>query len=356
MEKYREGHKDLHRIFVDLEKAYDRVPREELWYCMRQSGIQEKYVKIVKDMYRDSQTAVKSAVGTSMWFNVEVGLHQGSAMSPFLFAIVMDRLTGDIRWEAPWNMMLADDIVIASESREQAEEDLERWRFVLERRGMKVSRSKTEYLCMSDNVTEETVKLQGADLVKVQDFKYLGCIVQDNGDCQKEVKKRIQAGRNGWRKISGIMCDRKLSAKVKGRIYKVAVRPALMFGLETTTLSKRQVADLEVAELKILRFALGVTRKDKIRNEHIRGTAKVKRLGGKLREARLRWYGHVKRRDAQHVCQRVLHMRLPGKRRRGRLKRRYMYAVKEDMEEVGAVGEDAEDRMRWKRLICCGNP
>jgi len=238
MEKYRDGHKDLHCIFIDLEKVYDRVPREELWYCMRQSGIQEKYVKIVKDMYRDSQTAVRSAVGTSMWFNVEVGLHQGSAPSPFLFAMVMDRLTDDVRREAPWNMMFADDIVIASESREQAEEDLERWRFALERRGMKVSRSKTEYLCMSDNVTEETVKLQGADLAKVQDFKYLGCTVQDNGDCQKEVKKRIQAGWNGWRKISGIMCDKKLSAKVKGRIYKVAVRPALMFGLETTALPK----------------------------------------------------------------------------------------------------------------------
>jgi len=205
---------------------------------MRHSGIQEKYVKIVKDMYRDSQTAVRSAVGTSMWFNVEVGLHQGSAPSPFLFAMVMDRLTDDVRREAPWNMMFADDIVIASESREQAEEDLERWRFALERRGMKVSRSKAEYLCISDNVTEETVQLQGADLAKVQDFKSLGCTVQDNGDCQKEVKKRIQAGWNGWRKINGIMCDRKLSAKVKGRIYKVAVRPALMFGLETTALPK----------------------------------------------------------------------------------------------------------------------
>ena len=126
---------------------------------MRHSGIQEKYVKIVKDMYRDSQTAVRSAVGTSMWFNVEVGLYQGSALSPFLFAIVMDRLTDDVRWEAPWNMMFAHDIVIASESREQAEEDLERWRFALEKRGMKVSCSKTKYLCMSDNVTEETVKL-----------------------------------------------------------------------------------------------------------------------------------------------------------------------------------------------------
>ena len=49
MEKYREGQKELHCVFVDLAKAYDKVPREEVWYCMRQSGLAEKYVRIVQD-------------------------------------------------------------------------------------------------------------------------------------------------------------------------------------------------------------------------------------------------------------------------------------------------------------------
>ncbi|KAK3535846.1 hypothetical protein QTP70_021062, partial [Hemibagrus guttatus] len=281
----------------NLEKAYDRVPREELWYCMRKSGVAEKYVRVVQDMYERSRTVVRCTVGQTEEFKVEVGLHQGSALSPFLFAIVMDQLSEEVRQESPWTMMFADDIVICSESREQVEENLERWRFALERRGMKVSRSKTEYMCVNEREGSGTVRLQGEEVKKVQEFKYLGSTVQSNGECGKEVKKRVQAGWNGWRKVLGVLCDRKISARIKGKVYRTVVRPAMLYGLETVSLRKRQKSELEVAELKMLRFSLGVTRLDRIRNEYIRGTAHVGRLGDKVREARLRWFGHVQRRE-----------------------------------------------------------
>ncbi|KAK3545992.1 hypothetical protein QTP70_019302, partial [Hemibagrus guttatus] len=84
---------------------------------------------------------------------------------------------------------------VKSESREQVEENLERWRFALERRGMKVSRSKTEYMCVNEREGSGTVRLQGEEVKKVQEFKYLGSTVQSNGKSGKEVKKRVQAVR-----------------------------------------------------------------------------------------------------------------------------------------------------------------
>ncbi|KAK3533516.1 hypothetical protein QTP70_023345, partial [Hemibagrus guttatus] len=304
MEKYRDGQRELHCVFVDLEKAYDRVPREELWYCMRKSGVAEKYVRVVQDMYERSRTVLSCAIGQTEEFKVEVGLHQGLALSPFLFAIVMNQLSEEVRQESPWTMMFADDIVICSESREQVEENLERWRFALERRGMKVSRSKTEYMCVNEREGSGTVRLQGEEVKKVQEFKYLGSTVQSNGECGKEVKKRVQAGWNGWRKVSGVLCDRKISARIKGKVYRTVVRPAMLYGLETVSLRKRQESELEVAELKMLRFSLGVARLDRIRNEYIRGTAHVGRLGDKVREARLRWFGHVQRRESEYIGRR----------------------------------------------------
>ncbi|KAK3517633.1 hypothetical protein QTP70_013645 [Hemibagrus guttatus] len=200
---------------------------------MRKSGVAKKYVRVVQDMYESSRTVVRCAVGQTEEFKVEVGLHQGSALSPFLFAIVMDQLSEEVRQESPWTMMFADDIVICSESREQVEENLERWRFALERRGMKVSRSKTEYMCVNEREGSGTVRLQGEEVKKVQEFKYLGSTVQSNGECGKEVKKRVQAGWNGWRKVSGVLCDRKISARIKGKVYRTVVRAAMLYGLET---------------------------------------------------------------------------------------------------------------------------
>ena len=90
---------------MDLEKAYDKVPREELWYCMRKSQVVEKYVKVMQDMYEDSIITVRCAVGITEEFKVEVGLHQGSALSPLLFVTVMDRLTDEVSQESLWNIV-----------------------------------------------------------------------------------------------------------------------------------------------------------------------------------------------------------------------------------------------------------
>ena len=149
------------------------------------------------------------------------------------------------------------------------------------------------------------------------------------------MKKRVQVGWTGWRKVSGVMCDRRVPAKLKVKAYKTVVRPAMLYGLKTVALRKGQEAEMEIAELKMLRFSLGVTRMDRIRNEYIRGTVHVRCFGDKVREARLGWFGHVLWRDSEYIGRRMLGMELPGRRPRGRPKRRFMDAVKEDMKPAG---------------------
>ena len=150
-------------------------------------------------------------------------------------------------------------------------------------------------------VDEEELKMQGEKVKRAKNFKYLGSTVSSDGRREEEVRRRIQAGWMSWKKVSGVLCDRKLSARVKGKMYKSVVRPAMLYGMETVAVTERQVGKIEVAELNMVRWALGVTRKDKIRSEYVRGTSKIAKLGDKLGNARLRWCKHVKRREEGYV-------------------------------------------------------
>ena len=99
-------------------------------------------------------------------------------------------------------------------------------------------------------------------------------------------------------------------------------------------MKKAQERKLDVTEIRMLRWTSGVTKLDRIRNERIRGTTKVGEISKKVQETRLKWYGHVLRREDEYVGKRVMAMDVPGKRRRGRSKRRWLYSIRNDLSEI----------------------
>ena len=128
------------------EKAYDRVPRDETWKWLREAGFSEKYMGLIQDMYGGARTLVRTSFGEAEMFPVTVGLHQGSSPSPYIFDIIMEELGRGIIEPAQWDLLFADNIVIISTTREGLQQKIERWRRVLEDRGLKMSRKKTGYM------------------------------------------------------------------------------------------------------------------------------------------------------------------------------------------------------------------
>ena len=142
-EKYLEKQKERHLVFVDLEKAYDRLPRVDL-VGTEKKGVEEVYVKAIQDMYTDCKTAMRTHAGTTASFEVGVGLHQGSAISPPLFIIIMDVIAENID-TTPQAMLFADDLVLCEEMKEEAEQQLEVWRNAMESRGLRVGRKQNTW-------------------------------------------------------------------------------------------------------------------------------------------------------------------------------------------------------------------
>ena len=124
-----------------------------------------------------------------------------------------------------------------------------------------------------------------------------------------------------------------------------------MYSLEIMGLKKRQEA-----EVKMLKFSLGMTRMDRIRNEHSRETWHVRDFGENVTEARLRWLGHVQWRDSEHISRRMIRLEIPDRRPSGRPKRRFMDVVKENINLFGVEEEDVKYRISWRQMIYCRDP
>ena len=145
-QKYNEKKRKLYHIFVDLEKAFDRVPHRAIQWALRRQRVPERLVRQVMALYVGSRSCVAAAGGVSNSFEVTVGVHQGSALSPLLFNLVMEEATKHCRRGVPWDVLYADDLAITAETREEAVEEFITWKSAMECRGLKVNIEKTKLL------------------------------------------------------------------------------------------------------------------------------------------------------------------------------------------------------------------
>ena len=350
----------LYMVFVNLEKALDRVPREVIWWSLRKKGVLEREIKAIMEMYTNIETSVKVEYTRLESFDVKVGVHQGSILSPLLFALVMDEVTKDIREGVVKEMLYADDIVLVGDNREEVESRYTRWKKALQEKGMKINVNKTKAFytrrnfvrmqmrkypcsvcgkgvgrnsvqctkcqhcvhkrctqvhgsltkekdftgkkCISGVVFEDEdkmISLDGDSIEVVDRFSYLGDVISAEGGAQEAVTSRIRSAWKKFKEVSNVICGRSISLKVRGTLYKSYVRNAPTYGAECWALKMEDERRLKTTEMRMLRMICGKTLKDKTNNEKIREMTGVVILEEFLKEKRLRWLGHVERMDEE---------------------------------------------------------
>ena len=159
----------------------------------------------------------------------------------------MDEVTRDIQGDIPWCMFFADDVVLVDESRTGVNRKLELWRRTLESKRFRLSRTNTEYIMCDFSATMHEggdVSLDGQVVPQKDIFRYLGSMLQKYGDIDEDVRHRISAGWLKWRQASGILCDRRVPQKLKGKFYRTAIRPAMLYGAECCPAKRRRVQQL----------------------------------------------------------------------------------------------------------------
>ena len=166
-------------------------------------------------------------------------------------------------------------------------------------------------------------------------FKYLGAMLCEGGGSSRDVQERVKAGWRKWGEVSAVMNDKRMGMRLKAKVYRLVVQPVLTYGTECWALNKRDEKRLEVTQMNMLRRMLGVTRRDRLRNEEVRErTAMQENIVKVVERSKMRWYGHVVRR--------AMDCPVMGKRNRGRQLRRWKDWVEARMKELVW-----EEKMRW---------
>ena len=153
-----------------------------------------------------------------------------------------------------------------------------------------------------------------------------------------------------WRELSGVICDKKIPTKLKLLIYQTVIRPTLLYGCETWPMSVKDEKRMATTEMRMVRWAMGVSLLEHRRNEEILEEAKVEAIATVMRRRRLEWFGHVKRRGETENIRAVAEMKMEGKRPRGRPKLRWKDTIRRDLKAWKIKEEWATDREKWKGL------
>ena len=309
--------------------------------------------------YAGATTAVKLSNGVSEEFEVKVGVHQGSVLSPLLFIIVMEALSSKFRTGLPWELLYADDLVLLAESEADLNDLIAKWKNGMEMKGLRVNMVKTKvmrcqvgqvkesgrypcrvcrtgvgsnsivctmckkwihygcskisgkvgdvdasvYVCprCSEGECEEIVKdvvfkLNGCEeLETVSRFCYLGDMLGSGGGAEEATVARVTCAWGKFSELAPILTMRGASLRLKGKIYRACVQNVLVYGSETWGMKVSDLNRLERAENAMVRWMCGATLKDKKRTVDLRERLGIVSVSEVVRTGRLRWFGHVER-------------------------------------------------------------
>ena len=153
--------------------------------------VPEAEARMVEAMYERTKGRVVVGSGLSEEFPVNIGLRQGSALSPLLFIMVMEIISRKISTkDILRKMMYADDLAIIAESKQDLQEVLEEWKGAFVKHGLRMSLEKTEVMWTGHQREELNIRLDGKEIKQVDGFVYLGGMVTEDGHSAAEVRHR----------------------------------------------------------------------------------------------------------------------------------------------------------------------
>ena len=362
---------ETHHLFIDFKAAYDTINREELWLILAELRIPKKLIRLLRATLDGVMCCVKVQGACSDFFESKRGLRQGDALSTTLFNLALEGIVrrseinqgGSIFIKMVQLLGYADDIDIVGRNIRSVKDAYMKLEREANKIGLYVNEEKTKFMMIRPS--SRTLNLVGTHLEVadkkfevVNEFIYLGVLINNQHDTAAEIKRRILSGTRSFYSLKPQLTTKKLSRKTKLAIYKTLIRPIVLYGSETWNTTSRDEELLRVFERRVLRTIYGPIREsDEYRqryNHELYDLYKEPSIAKIMKINRLRWAGHVVRRQPDDPIYKVWQSTfMDGKRNRGRPKNSWTEAIEADFRTLGITDwkETAKNRVSFRRLL-----
>ena len=212
---------------------------------------------------------------------------------------------------------------------------------------------------MARNIEEYESNLEQHHRELVTDYEYLGVNINERNMQESEINQRIASYNKNVNMLYPLLKDQSVLRESKTIIYNAILKPVIMYGSETWSLTSNTESKIQAAEMRVLRLIKGVTQRDRCRNKSVRAELKVEPLLWSIKKGRLRWYGHVKRMNKEMCAAKYLEWKPQRKRPVGHPRRRWKGGVDRALKKRGTslaevealrLNDDREERRKLHKL------
>lgn len=303
VELHSEFKRPLYVGYVDLKSAFDSVDRTALWLALKGIGIPDVILRLLQDLHADTGARVRVGSDVSERFHTSSGVRQGCVLAPSLFCRAIDWIMSHMQGLAHvkvgdyklTDLDYADDIALPAPTVQDVTASLSGFSEASKTMGLNVSWPKTKVQSLGTGPQALGVSIGGQQVEHVDQFCYLGSVIDSSGRCRPDILRRIGIASSSMNSMSRVWSQSKLSLATKLRIYETCIVPILLYGSETWTILKADLDRLQAFHMRAQRRILGVRWQDMIKNVIISEKTGLPPISVPINKRRLALFGHVAR-------------------------------------------------------------